>query len=127
MTTRDTPWPDGTPCWADLGAQDIAKARAFYSDVLSWTVQPGGPVTVVSGPRAPSAISLSICGRPTAQAGTLGIVILEVRTGSSAPLAWALERPPERAPVLVTIFTSAPAGPVADRTFRTCMRVRTLV
>jgi hypothetical protein len=70
---------------------------------------------------------LSICGRPTAQAGTPGIVILEVRTGSSAPLAWALERPAERAPVLVTIFTSAPAGPVADRTFSTCLHVRTLV
>jgi hypothetical protein len=42
MTTRDTPWPDGTPCWADLGAPDIAKAREFYSDVFSWTVQPGG-------------------------------------------------------------------------------------
>ena len=45
MATRDTPWPDGTPCWADLGAPDIAKARAFYSDVFSWTVQPGGPET----------------------------------------------------------------------------------
>jgi uncharacterized protein len=45
MTTRDTPWPDGTPCWADLGAPDIAKAREFYSDVFSWTVQPGGPET----------------------------------------------------------------------------------
>jgi uncharacterized protein len=43
MTTRDTPWPDGTPCWADLGAPDVAKARKFYSDVFSWTVQPGGP------------------------------------------------------------------------------------
>lgn len=45
MTTRDTPWPDGTPCWADLGAPDVARARAFYSDVFSWTVEPGGPET----------------------------------------------------------------------------------
>ena len=45
MTARDTPWPDGTPCWADLGAPDIAKSRQFYSDVFSWTVQPGGPET----------------------------------------------------------------------------------
>ena len=37
MTTRDIPWPDGTPCWADLGAPDIAKARDFYSDVFTWT------------------------------------------------------------------------------------------
>jgi predicted enzyme related to lactoylglutathione lyase len=34
MATRDTPWPDGTPCWVDLGAPDIAKAREFYSDVF---------------------------------------------------------------------------------------------
>ena len=33
------------PCWADLGAPDIAKAREFYSDVFSWMVQPGGPET----------------------------------------------------------------------------------
>jgi predicted enzyme related to lactoylglutathione lyase len=45
MTTRDTPWPDGTPCWADLGALDVAKAREFYSDIFNWTVQPGGPET----------------------------------------------------------------------------------
>src|SRR5260370_40925836 len=45
MTTRDTPWPDGTPCWADLGAPDIAEAKEFYSDVFSWMVQPGGPET----------------------------------------------------------------------------------
>jgi len=45
MTTRDTPWPDGTPCWADLGAPEIAKATEFYSDVFSWTIQPGGPET----------------------------------------------------------------------------------
>jgi predicted enzyme related to lactoylglutathione lyase len=42
MTVRDTPWPDGTPCWADLGSPDMAKAREFYSDVFSWTVPPGG-------------------------------------------------------------------------------------
>jgi predicted enzyme related to lactoylglutathione lyase len=45
MTTRDTPWPDGTPCWADLGAPDTARAREFYSDLFGWTVQPGGPET----------------------------------------------------------------------------------
>jgi len=45
MTTRDTPWPDGTPCWADLGAPDMAKAREFYGDVFSWAVQPGAPET----------------------------------------------------------------------------------
>ena len=36
---------EGTPCWADLGAPDVAKAREFYGDVFSWTVRPGGPET----------------------------------------------------------------------------------
>ncbi len=45
MTTRDTPWPDGTPCWVDLGADDPAKARAFYSALFGWDIQVGGPET----------------------------------------------------------------------------------
>jgi predicted enzyme related to lactoylglutathione lyase len=45
MTTRDTPWPDGTPCWVDLGAPDVAKAREFYGGVFSWAIEPGGPET----------------------------------------------------------------------------------
>jgi predicted enzyme related to lactoylglutathione lyase len=43
MVTRDTPWPDGTPCWVDLGAGDIAKAIGFYSSQFGWTVSQGGP------------------------------------------------------------------------------------
>ena len=42
MTTRDIPWPDGTPCWTDLGAPDVAKASAFYSDVFGWTTSDMG-------------------------------------------------------------------------------------
>jgi predicted enzyme related to lactoylglutathione lyase len=42
MTTRDTAWPPGTPCWADLGVKDIPKARAFYSSLFGWTI-PEGP------------------------------------------------------------------------------------
>jgi uncharacterized protein len=45
MTTRDTPWPDGTPCWADVSAPDVVRAREFYSGVFSWIIQPGGPET----------------------------------------------------------------------------------
>lgn len=45
MTTRDTPWPEGTPCWVDLGADDPAKARAFYSALFGWDIQVGGPET----------------------------------------------------------------------------------
>ena len=43
MVTRDTTWPGGTPCWVDLGVDDIDKARAFYSGVFGWDIQPGPP------------------------------------------------------------------------------------
>ena len=43
MVTRDTPWPDGTPCWVDLGTSDIPKAISFYSSQFGWDVQQGGP------------------------------------------------------------------------------------
>jgi predicted enzyme related to lactoylglutathione lyase len=42
LVTRDTPWPDGTPCWIDLGTSDIPKAIAFYSHQFGWEVQQGG-------------------------------------------------------------------------------------
>jgi hypothetical protein len=43
MVTRDFAWPAGTPCWVDLGVDDIDKARGFYSSVFGWDVQPGPP------------------------------------------------------------------------------------
>jgi uncharacterized protein len=45
MTTRDTAWPEGTPCWVDLGADDPAQARAFYSALFGWDIQVGGEET----------------------------------------------------------------------------------
>lgn len=42
MVTRDTPWPDGTPCWVDLGTGDIAKAISFYSSQFGWDIEQGG-------------------------------------------------------------------------------------
>lgn len=30
MTTRNSNWPEGTPCWVDLGVDDFDKAKAFY-------------------------------------------------------------------------------------------------
>ena len=41
MVTRDTPWPDGTPCWVDLGTHDIPKAIAFYTSQFGWQAEPG--------------------------------------------------------------------------------------
>ena len=43
MPTRDTTWPNGTPCWIDYGAADIEAAKAFYTDVLGWTYEGGEP------------------------------------------------------------------------------------
>jgi uncharacterized protein len=45
MVTRDSVWPEGTPCWVDLGAGDIPKAIAFYSAVFGWDIPPGRPET----------------------------------------------------------------------------------
>ncbi len=41
MTIRDTPWPDGTPCWVDLMTSDAEAARAFYSELFGWDLQVG--------------------------------------------------------------------------------------
>lgn len=41
MPTRDTAWPNGTPCWIDYGAADVDAAKAFYADVLGWTYTGG--------------------------------------------------------------------------------------
>jgi predicted enzyme related to lactoylglutathione lyase len=43
MPTRDTPWPDGTPCWVDIGVPDIPAAREFYSALLGWDYTGGDP------------------------------------------------------------------------------------
>jgi predicted enzyme related to lactoylglutathione lyase len=43
MPRRDTPWPNGTPCWVDYGAADLDAARAFYTDVLGWGYTGGEP------------------------------------------------------------------------------------
>jgi uncharacterized protein len=43
MSTRDTPWPAGTPCWADLMTTDREASWTFYSDVLGWQITDSGP------------------------------------------------------------------------------------
>ncbi len=36
MPTRNTPWPDGTPCWIDYGAGDVQAAKSFYGSLFGW-------------------------------------------------------------------------------------------
>jgi hypothetical protein len=43
VVTRDTPWPDGTPCWVDLGTSDIQQSNGFYASVFGWDIQEGPP------------------------------------------------------------------------------------
>jgi hypothetical protein len=43
MVTRDTAWPAGTPCWVDLGADDVGRARAFYGGLFGWDIREGPP------------------------------------------------------------------------------------
>lgn len=43
MPTRDTAWPNGTPCWVDYGAPDVDAAKRFYADVLGWSFTGGDP------------------------------------------------------------------------------------
>jgi predicted enzyme related to lactoylglutathione lyase len=45
MTTRDTPWPPGTPCWVDNMSTDAAAAREFYTELFGWSIEVGGEET----------------------------------------------------------------------------------
>jgi predicted enzyme related to lactoylglutathione lyase len=45
VITRDTAWPEGTPCWVDLGVGDIPLAIGFYSGIFGWEVIQGGEET----------------------------------------------------------------------------------
>lgn len=45
MVTRDTAWAPGTPCWVDLGVDDIGRAGQFYYQLFGWDVQAGPPET----------------------------------------------------------------------------------
>ncbi|MEP7024210.1 MAG: VOC family protein [Actinomycetota bacterium] len=42
MTTRDTPFAAGTPCWVDLQTSDVAASTAFYSELFGWTSESAG-------------------------------------------------------------------------------------
>lgn len=42
MPTRDSAWPNGTPCWVDYCAPDVEAAKAFYTSMLGWEYEGGG-------------------------------------------------------------------------------------
>ncbi|MBO0853019.1 MAG: VOC family protein [Nocardia sp.] len=41
MPTRDSAWPQGTPCWVDCSVDDPQAARDFYSRLLGWEIPDG--------------------------------------------------------------------------------------
>ncbi len=43
MAYRTEAWPQGTPCWADLMADDVEGAVAFYSALFGWEISEGSP------------------------------------------------------------------------------------
>lgn len=42
MVFRDTPWPEGTPCWVDVMVADPGRAADFYSALLGWGLEDQG-------------------------------------------------------------------------------------
>ena len=42
MTTRDTPFAPGTPCWVDLLSSDVDASTAFYTGLFGWTAESSG-------------------------------------------------------------------------------------
>lgn len=72
MVTRDTPWPEGTPCWVDLAVDDIDKAVNFYSGLFGWQIERGGAdvggysLALVNGKQAAGIGPKMQPGTPTA-------------------------------------------------------------
>lgn len=93
MVTRDTPWPEGTPCWVDLSADDLDKACAFYGALFGWQLQRGGPD--VGG-----YTMAEVNGQPVAGIGPkMG--------GPDTPTAWTTYLATENADATAAKITSA--------------------
>ncbi|HEY2044634.1 MAG TPA: VOC family protein [Jatrophihabitans sp.] len=43
MVNHDQAWPQGTPCWVDLGVDDVGAARLFYESLFGWQIMDGPP------------------------------------------------------------------------------------
>lgn len=75
MSTRTSPWPPGTPCWADISVPDVEGACAFYRAVLDWE-------TPAPGPDDAGYVIALVDGSPVAAIGPLH--------SSDQPTAWLL-------------------------------------
>ncbi len=92
MVTRDSAWPSGTPCWADLGVADIPRAGRFYSRLFGWDIQAGPP----------EACGYTVClkaGRAVAGIGP--------RLAPESPASWAVYLATEDADATASEITKA--------------------
>ena len=69
MPTRDTPWPQGTPCWVDLQVDDTTAARAYYSTLFGWDIfdapaEAGGYLMAMLDGRPAAGIGSKPAGEP---------------------------------------------------------------
>jgi uncharacterized protein len=62
MTTRDEPWPQGTPCWIDGMVPDLQVGRDFYAGLFGWEM-------VDTGPESGGYTIARLSGRPVAGIG----------------------------------------------------------
>ncbi|WP_225728526.1 MULTISPECIES: VOC family protein [unclassified Nocardia] len=62
MPTRDSAWPEGTPCWVDCQVDDTSKAREFYTNFFGWEVMDNPP-------EAGGYLMATINGKPAAGIG----------------------------------------------------------
>ncbi|WP_179017941.1 VOC family protein [Paenarthrobacter nitroguajacolicus] len=42
MSTKISSWPAATPMWVDLGVDNLAAAKSFYTDLFGWEFVAGG-------------------------------------------------------------------------------------
>jgi predicted enzyme related to lactoylglutathione lyase len=42
MTTRDTSFAPGTPCWVDLMTSDVEQSKTFYGTLFGWEFEDSG-------------------------------------------------------------------------------------
>ncbi|HEX9516175.1 MAG TPA: VOC family protein [Streptosporangiaceae bacterium] len=100
MVQRDTPWPAGTPCWVDLGTDDVARATSFYSTLFGWDTQVGPPETG-------GYVMCEVQGRPVAGIGP--------KMGpAEVPTAWTTYLASDDADATTSKVTAAGGSVLAD-------------
>ena len=106
MVTRDAAWPEGTPCWADLGTDDVAAALSFYGALFGWT---GG---LLNGRRV-AGIGTTTADRPAGWTTYLAVADADVAAGRIAAAGGrVLTVPSDLAGLARVAIAADPAGAV---------------